>query len=226
VGWLRLRAGATGGLRRASAVIRVFPVAAEGHPTFADDFGTARPGGHKHQGNDIFAAEGTAIVAVDDGALRFAEDPLGGHAFYLTADDGTVYYGAHLAAYEGQSPRFATAGEVLGYVGHTGNAARTSAHLHFEVHPSGGVAVDPYRLLIGLTPQSVTSSLGAMGEVLPAPPPAVADPLPPIPSPKPVPPIPPRPADPTVRRSRSGRAFVLAIALVAGTVAFARKGAG
>jgi murein DD-endopeptidase MepM/ murein hydrolase activator NlpD len=197
-------------------MIRVFPVAAEGQPTFTDDFGVVRPTGRRHQGNDIFAAEGTPIVAVDDGALRFAEDPIGGHAFYLAADDGTVYYGAHLSAYEGTSPRRAVAGEVLGYVGHTGNAATTAPHLHFEVHPSGGVAVDPYRLLAGLTPPSVVSSLGATDQVLPVPP-APSDPLPPIPAPRPVPPI----SQASVRPSGRGGGFAVVLAMLAGALALA-----
>jgi murein DD-endopeptidase MepM/ murein hydrolase activator NlpD len=198
-------------------MIRVFPVAAEGQPKFTDDFGVVRPAGRRHQGNDIFAAEGTPVVAVDDGALRFAEDPVGGHAFYLAARDGTVYYGAHLSAYEGTSPRRAAAGEVLGYVGRTGNAASTAPHLHFEVHPSGGVAVDPYRLLAGLTPPSVVSSLGATDQVLPAPP-APTDPLPPIPSPRPVRPI-PHASTPSPRRAGG---FAVVLAMLAGAFAFAR----
>jgi murein DD-endopeptidase MepM/ murein hydrolase activator NlpD len=200
-------------------MIRVFPVAAEGHPTFTDDFGAARPGGRKHEGNDIFADEGTAVVAVDDGSLRFVEDPIGGRAFYLTAHDGTVYYGAHLSAYEGPSPRQVVAGEIIGYVGHTGNAATTAPHLHFEVHPSGGVAVDPYRLLLPLTPPSVTSSLGAVDQVLPAPP-APAEPLPPIPvRPGPVPPIP-------HRGDGSGGALAFLMALLFGGVALSRARRG
>ena len=170
-------------------MIRVFPVAAEGHPHFTDDFGAVRSAARKHQGNDIFADEGTPIVAVDDGALRFAEDPIGGHAFYLAAADRTVYYGAHLSAYEGTSPRHVQAGEVIGYVGNTGNASSTAPHLHFEVHPSGGVAVDPYRLIMGLEPPSVVSSAGAVDQVLPAP--AAGEPLPPLAVvPGPVTPIP------------------------------------
>jgi murein DD-endopeptidase MepM/ murein hydrolase activator NlpD len=200
-------------------MIRVFPVAAEGHPTFTDDFGAARPAARKHEGNDIFADDGTAIVAVDDGSLRFAEDPIGGHAFYLTASDGTVYYGAHLSAYEGPSPRQVAAGEIIGYVGHTGNAATTAPHLHFEVHPSGGVAVDPYRLLLPLIPPSVTSSLGAVDQVLAAPP-APAEPLPPIPRrPGPVPPIP-------HERSGGGGALALLFATLFGAFALARARRG
>jgi murein DD-endopeptidase MepM/ murein hydrolase activator NlpD len=196
-------------------VIRVFPVAAEGAPHFSDDFGVIRAGGTPHKGNDLFAAEGTPIVAVDDGAVRFVEDPIGGHAFYLAADDRTVYYGAHLSAYEGTDRRV-QAGEVIGYVGQTGNAARTSPHLHFEVHPSGGVAVDPYRLLVSMPPPTVTSSLGAVDQVLPPAPPG-EDPLPPIAVvPGPVPNIP---------RARSSAAGPLAfVALVAGVAFTAARG--
>jgi murein DD-endopeptidase MepM/ murein hydrolase activator NlpD len=199
-------------------MIRVFPVAAEGHPIFTDDFGAPRLGARKHQGNDIFADEGTPIVAVDDGALRFDEDPIGAHAFYLNAGDGTVYYGAHLSAFEGPSPRQAVAGEIIGYVGHTGNAATTAPHLHFEVHPSGGIAVDPYRLLLPLPPPSVVSSLGAVGQVLPPSPVPSELPLPPIPvRPGPVAPIP----YPT-NRGRNGAGVAFFFALLFGGVVAAR----
>jgi murein DD-endopeptidase MepM/ murein hydrolase activator NlpD len=136
-------------------MIRVFPVAAEGTPHFSDDFGAMGRTGKPHQGIDLFADEGTPILAVDDGELRFDEDPLGGHAFYLHAPDGATYYGAHLSAYEGSSPRTVKAGDVIGYVGHTGNAKDTSSHLHFEAHPDGGPAVDAYGELAALTPVHV-----------------------------------------------------------------------
>lgn len=173
-------------------MIRVFPVAASGAPHYVDDFGVVQAGRGPHKGNDLFASLGTPVVAVDDGAVRFTEDPLGGHVFYLTADDRTVYYGAHLDSFEGADRRVA-AGEIVGYVGQSGNAVSTSPHLHFEVHPSGGVAVDPFRLLQGFEPPDVVSSLGAIDQVLPPASPAV-DPLPPIPVVHgPVPPIPLRP---------------------------------
>jgi hypothetical protein len=189
-------------------MIRVFPVAAEGSPHYADDFGAPSALGSAHQGIDIFADAGAPIVAVDDGTLRFAEDPKGGHAFYLTAADGAVYYGAHLESYEGTSPRTVQAGEILGYVGQTGNAAGTSPHLHFEVHPSGGRAVDPFRLLSALTPPSVTSSLGAVDQVLPAAPPSDLPKIPPLAGP--VPPVPTAPAAP--RRGGGLAVFALGVA--------------
>lgn len=134
-------------------MIRVFPISLVGRPAFTDDFGVTGRTGKPHQGIDIFADEGTPVLAVDAGALRFAEDPIGGHAFYLTTSDGVTYYGAHLSAYAGSSPRAVGAGDVIAYVGHTGNAATTPSHLHFESHPAGGAAVDPYaelRAAVGL----------------------------------------------------------------------------
>ena len=170
--------------------LRVFPVAAEGLPHFVDDFDRL-----KHLGIDIFAAEGTPALAVDDGTLRFATDPKGGQVYYLTAADGTLYYGAHLSAWEGASPRRVVAGEILGYVGASGNAQGTSPHLHFMVKPSGGVAVDPYRALLEVPPPRVVSSAGAVDQALPALPPSdlpaippLAGPVPPIPHGAPAPP--------------------------------------
>lgn len=135
-------------------MIRVFPVSSSGAPHYGDDFGYVRPGASRgHGGIDIFAAEGTPILAVDDGSVEFREDPIGGHAFYLHAADGVVYYGAHLSAYEGQG-RAVRAGDVVGYVGQTGNARGTSPHLHFEAHPAGGAGVDPFAELAALLPPS------------------------------------------------------------------------
>jgi murein DD-endopeptidase MepM/ murein hydrolase activator NlpD len=198
--------------------LRVFPVAATGAPHFVDDFGAVKPGAKagakKHQGVDIFADKGTPIFAPDDGAFEPREDPLGGHAFYLHAADG-VYYGAHLDGYEGDR-RSVAAGDVLGYVGQTGNAAATSPHLHFEWHPSGGVAVDPFRALSALTPQTPGDV-----HVEPAPPVDV-DPLPPLAVvPGRVPPIPHR--EIPARVARPGVAAV-GFALGAGlAIAVARR---
>ncbi len=187
-------------------MLRVFPVAADGSPHFADEFSRG-----KHNGVDIFAPEGTPIFAVDDGTVRYAEDTKGGHAFYLRGTDGTVYYGAHLSRYEG-ADRSVLAGEVLGYVGHTGNAAQTSPHLHFEIHPSGGVAVNPYPALSKLEPTPLDRAADKASTVLPPGEPdevarSVAD-LPRIPAPLPVPPIPHM--EPQQQRNGAG-AFVLAL---------------
>lgn len=129
--------------------MKVFPVDASAHPQFADAFGS-------HRGTDIFAALGSTLLAVDDGDARAAEDPKGGNVIYLRADDGTVYYYAHLSSYVGTFPRRVAAGEPIGAVGTSGNAQGKTPHLHFEVHPNGGDAVDPFPLLAQFAQRGVS----------------------------------------------------------------------
>lgn len=100
----------------------------------------------QHLGIDLFAGEGTPLLAVDDGQASYGRDVLGGNVVNLRSDDGARYYYAHLSGFEGGNRRV-RAGDVLGYVGRTGNAAATSPHSHFEMHPGGGAAVDPYAML-------------------------------------------------------------------------------
>jgi murein DD-endopeptidase MepM/ murein hydrolase activator NlpD len=134
----------------AAMVMRIFPVAAEGRPTFSDDWHKPRSGGRLHQGNDIFAPEGTPVLAVDDGHVFFGSSSLGGLLARLKADDGATYLYIHLSAFDGDERRVQV-GEVIGYVGHTGNAAGTPDHVHFEVHPIPGEgAINPFPLLLAL----------------------------------------------------------------------------
>ena len=105
-----------------------------------------RPGGRRHQGNDIFAPSGTPVVAPVGGVVRHVKGNTAGNAFYLAGDDGTTYYGAHMDSYVASAGRV-SAGNVIGRVGSTGNAAGLSPHLHFETHPNGGGAVDPWPLV-------------------------------------------------------------------------------
>ena len=134
----------------------VFPVG--GPHSFTDTFGAPRmfgtPYAHLHQGTDVFAQSGTPLLACERGVLiRIGSDLLGGTKVWLVGASGTYYYYAHLSAFgPGIAPgssegKVMQAGDVVGYVGNTGNAATTPAHLHFEVHPSGGPAVNPYPLL-------------------------------------------------------------------------------
>jgi murein DD-endopeptidase MepM/ murein hydrolase activator NlpD len=117
----------------------VCPVA--GPRAFADTWGAARSGGRSHEGVDMMSPGGTPLVAVEAGSANFSTNRLGGNAIWLTGVSGTKYYYAHLSAWEGSS-RSVSQGEVIGYVGATGNT--TANHLHFEVHPGGGRAVNPY----------------------------------------------------------------------------------
>jgi murein DD-endopeptidase MepM/ murein hydrolase activator NlpD len=130
----------------------VFPVA--GEVEFIDSWGYPRMMGtasaHWHQGTDIFATQGTPLIASENGVLdRIGVGSLGGNKLWVKGESGTEYYYAHLAAFapgitNGQRVR---AGELIGYVGDTGNARGTSPHLHFEIHPGGLGPVNPYPLL-------------------------------------------------------------------------------
>ena len=89
------------------------------------------------------AAKGTPNVAVVSGRVEFREGGLSGLGAYLHGDDGHLYYYFHLSAYEGGARQVAQ-GDVIGYVGNTGDARYTATHTHFEFHPGGGAAVNPY----------------------------------------------------------------------------------
>ena len=80
---------------------------------------------------------------------KVSNSKLGGISLWVKGESGTHYYYAHLATYaEGIAPgKLVEAGDIVGYVGSTGNAAASAPHLHFEIHPNDGPGVNPYPLL-------------------------------------------------------------------------------
>ena len=130
----------------------VFPV---GEPhNFVDTFGAPRMTGttyeHSHQGTDIFAPSGTPLYASERGVLvKVGNDVLGGIKLWLVGASGHRYYYAHMSALaEGvRDGLVVEAGDVVGFVGNTGNAASSPSHLHFQIHPKGGAPANPYPIL-------------------------------------------------------------------------------
>jgi murein DD-endopeptidase MepM/ murein hydrolase activator NlpD len=118
-----------------------------GRGFFSNDFGAPRYAGgyHPHQGNDVFATQGTPIVSPFDGTAVTTPNLLGGLAVTVYGAAGYVY-NAHLSAYGKLGP--VRAGEVVGFVGNTGDAAGGPPHDHFEFHPNNGPAVNPYPYLV------------------------------------------------------------------------------
>lgn len=102
---------------------------------------------HPHQGNDIGAAYGSPIVAPFNGVASDASNGLGGLSVYVKNSSGYVY-NAHLSRMGQLGP--VNAGDIIGYVGMSGDAQGTVPHNHFEWHPNGGAAVDPYAALMAV----------------------------------------------------------------------------
>lgn len=113
-----------------------------------DTWHGARSEGRKHEGIDIFAKRGTAVMSSTEGiVLRLGTNRLGGQVVWVLGPGGQRHYYAHLDRYadltRGQRVR---TGTILGYVGNTGNAAGTPPHLHYGIYEAGG-AINPYPML-------------------------------------------------------------------------------
>jgi hypothetical protein len=142
----------------------IFPVV--GGATYIDDFGAPRAGG-SHQGNDLMAERHTPAVAVEAGTVKFwTTSATAGCMLYLYGDSGTTYLYIHLnndltanndnrgkcvagTAYAPglKSGAHVAAGQLVGFVGDSGDANGIHPHLHFELHPNDGAAVSPYKYL-------------------------------------------------------------------------------
>jgi peptidase M23-like protein len=140
----------------------IFPVV--GDVQYVDDFGAPRAGG-PHQGNDLLATKKSPAVAAEAGKVKYwTTSRTAGCMLYLYGQSGTMYEYIHLnndvtmkndnrgkcvrgTAYAVKNGARVAAGQQIGYVGDSGDADGGHAHLHFEVHPNGGKAVDPHACL-------------------------------------------------------------------------------
>jgi len=170
----------------------LFPVV--GQVTYTNDFGQARPGG-PHQGNDLMGTKRAPVVAVEEGTVEFwTTSASAGCMLYLHGASGTMYEYIHLnndltagndnkgkcVAGVSYAPglvdgEHVDAGQLIGYLGDSGDANGIHPHLHFEVHPKGGKAVAPFpylqkatQLLAPAPPSGMPFTLKLTGTVVAA----------------------------------------------------------
>ncbi len=159
-GWI-VASGRAAEAQTESLYPMVFPVA--GRHSFTDTFGATRGDGRSHQGIDIFADKLTSVVAVADGTIRtLVVGERSGRYIVVEHSDGWLSYYLHL---NNDSPgtddgarnepvagirvgATVKAGDLLDYVGDSGNAESTPSHLHFELHRPGGAVTNPYPHLL------------------------------------------------------------------------------
>ncbi len=130
---------------------RVCPV--DGASSFSDTWGAPRSGGRTHKGVDMSAPRGTPLVAMETGRIyRLATSTLGGITVYLLGNSGDMYYYAHLDAWaEGLAGgQKVSAGDLVGYIGTTGNSPGWIPHLHLGWQPGGGDWANPYPMVNAL----------------------------------------------------------------------------
>ena len=131
----------------------------DGDSSFFDDWGDARSGGRRHQGVDMVSDRGTPIVAVVAGSAQLKFSNAGGRSVWLTSAAGNKFFYTHLDGWAGES-REVEQGEVIGFVGSSGNAG--GPHLHFEIHP-GGTPENPFPLTDQACSQPTENPAPAVG---------------------------------------------------------------
>ena len=152
----------------------VFPVAGGAH--YGHDFGNFRADTGFHEGSDLFAPAGTPLVAVQSGVLHnVGWNRLGGWRLWVEDTQGNWFYYAHLSAYSpiAKDDAHVNAGDVIGFIGNTGDAQGGPTHLHFEIHPGGQWAVPPWDYLQAW--QGHRNPFAEIPAVLPQPPVAASE---------------------------------------------------
>jgi murein DD-endopeptidase MepM/ murein hydrolase activator NlpD len=145
--------------------VQYMPVKGVTQQQIANNFGAPRDGGSRsHKGIDIFAPSGRELLAVTAGYVQRSYNNLGGNSVYLRGDNGLTYYYAHLLKYHAgaNTGDRVRAGQIVGYVGNSGNAKNTPAHLHFEIKDDGQT-INPYYTL--RDPDLVVVPVGAISPV-------------------------------------------------------------
>jgi murein DD-endopeptidase MepM/ murein hydrolase activator NlpD len=139
------RKGAAGGVPASVTTGFICPMN-PGALHFINDWGFPRSGGRSHRGTDVFAPMGQPVYAVLSGTVRVYSVGLGGNAVWLTSDNRTGYYYAHLSGWAPglETGDYVSKGDVIGYNGNTGNAYGGAPHVHFQIHPGGGSPMNPY----------------------------------------------------------------------------------
>lgn len=139
-----------------------------GEASYSHDWWFPRfgPGWRLHKGTDVFAPFGTGVRAPVDGRVRITNGGLGGLSVYVIEPSGTYWYMTHLSGIapglvEGAS---VTTGQIVGFVGTSGNAAGTPPHVHIQIHPGGGEAIDPKAVL----DQFISDAMGQVPQIVAA----------------------------------------------------------
>ncbi len=144
-------AGCSAGPPLTTASSMVCPV--NGHVAFSNDWHAPRAGGQIHEGNDVMAPRGTPVVAVVAGVVGVRFGARSGNAVWFSGDDGNAYFYAHFewppAVPDGAHVH---RGDVIGYMGNSGDAAGGPTHTHFEIHPHNGDPINPYPTLLLICP--------------------------------------------------------------------------
>ncbi len=142
----------------------MFPVPPWVNYSYGNDWGAPRRG-HTHQGNDIFAPMGSPAVAVAPGVVTHHSGGNAGNYIGLHSVWGDLFYYMHMMGFTTPNGATVFPGQLIGLVGDTGNARGGPPHIHFEWHPQGGAATNPYNYLRTYDPRAMLR-LDTGGQVL------------------------------------------------------------